>query len=156
MERAKDILRLSFLVFDEFQGCVGIHNHLFRPSLRRIIPVPFFFVPIDVNASLEAADLAVELLQKSAATANDMLSSATHDEQLYLELLLKYVSRLIETINRLETVLEGLCAKLGGQRYGWSDYRRDIREYKSSIDRYTALGTAMNEQYRRLRRSSSP
>jgi hypothetical protein len=150
MEREDEILELSILVNDGLRGYVGIHNYLFRPSLRRIIPFPFFFVPIDVNTALEAGDLAAQGLQKCANICNNMMFSATSDEQIYLELVLKYVGRVIKTISCLKTVLQGLCKKLDGQRYGWRDYRRDIRKYKNSIDQYTALGPAMNQQYREL------
>jgi len=147
----EEIFALSLEVNEFLRGYVRIHDHLFRRSMRHIIPLPFIFKAIEFDKLLSALETVSEGLEHCADRTLRMTASCTGEQREYLNLLYEYLRSLIITVDLLEPVLSGLHSKTQSwRRYGWRTYRSDVAKYQLSTTAYVALGGPLNEKLRAL------
>lgn len=120
---------------------VDIHNHLFRFSLRRVIPIPGFFQTPQYDEFLQIVDMLrghltnlENELPKDSTKVPEMLS-ATRD-------YVRSVQHSLSTFNHM-------CSKLsqkakGTKKYSKEEYQLDRSAYLEAEGKRTRHGKMMN------------
>jgi hypothetical protein len=136
-------MAISLEVHEILNTYTKIHKDIFKPSLRRIIPIPKLYKPIDYDGHSEnLGDLAKKL---------GKIIPEIPDRTEYDNTLKEYGEALLKTI----LLLRDICSKLykGSQwknlvPYPTSQYKADLKKYQSNFDRLMQLGRRLNELQR--------
>jgi len=126
-----------YQVHEILQEYVLIHDHIFKPSLRKKIPIPLFFKPIDFGKHFEA----LGLLASSLNAIN--VSVDTSEQQSLVD---DYMSALLSAINSLSVLCKSLSVKAEGGTYSKDDYESDVADYLDLVDEYRAIGEKITLQ----------
>jgi len=65
------------------------------------------------------------------------------------DIVKRYALALKDSADLLLDIVTGLQEKADGHQYKWLHYRKDLRGYKASQSRYIALGSHLNNLYRK-------
>lgn len=131
----EEVIRLH-IVLDKY---VSIHDSVFKPSLRKMIPIPGFFKATDFEKhSFELKSL-MEVLDPlcSTGTRTD-LPAVFH----------KYASALQRTITALRDICQRLNERSRGKfdTYGRGQYDSDVEAYQGLVRQYQEIGSELNRQ----------
>ena len=139
---------LAHQINDTLSVYVTVHDAIFVFSLRKILPIPWLFEPIDYCAHEQTLrSLSIRL---NHITGMDFLDArpTSEAEKEFLAALLNYALALQDTINKLANISTNLCRKsLGKSVYRYPSYRADVREYDASVEKYSTLGVQLNGLY---------
>jgi hypothetical protein len=130
---------------------VAIHDDLFKVSLRRVLPIPGFFQAMNFHRFLLDITRIEGSLEAARAQAFFLLNEISDMERDYVMSLMLYIDALLKTVCLFVNIVERLKLKNEGRRYGWFTYRRDLKEYRRSTNRYTALGKELNNNWQQYR-----
>jgi hypothetical protein len=148
--RQEPIVELSQYVNSLLSSYVAIHDDVFKASLSRVLPMPGFFQAIDFRRHLiEIRGIEVSL-ESARSEASFLLDKLSGLEKEYALILMLYTDALLKTISLFAKIIEALKLKVDGKRYGWITYRRDVKEYQRSIDKYAESGKELNYTWQRL------
>jgi hypothetical protein len=138
-----DSMSKSLEVQEILNSYTKIHKDIFKPSLRRIIPIPKLYKPINYDGHVESLAGLAKRLGK--------VVSKIPDGTEYGNALKDYGEALLKTI----LLLRGICSKLykSSQRknpvlYPKAQYKTDLKDYESNVDRLMQLGRRLNELQR--------
>ena len=122
---------------------IAIHDDVLRPSFRRVIPIPGVFKRVDYGAHAEVlsnvSDGLSDIGSELRAGAGRVAGAGWSAIRSYCVALHDAVSRLGGICKRLE------MKALGRGTYAAAEYKSDLAEYLSAVDRYRQLGRSMNE-----------
>ena len=121
---------------------VAIHDAIFKFSWRKTLPIPGLFKAIDFGAHCK--DLG-RLASKLAA-----ISSALKAESGSLEAY-QYTAALLEAVQALREICGQLYEKSQGDvsTYSMAEYNANRKTYEGLVNKYVALGVALNRHMRR-------
>ena len=150
MEREID---LAEEVNDILSRYIVVHNALFKLSIRKLIPIPGLFKPIEFErhradltgmvAELREVDEAIDYLHPSVSRYSPIVLFLTH--------LREYSTALADTITLLSTICHSLHLKSErSSEFTWDDHKRAVNEYNSSVDHYKELGGQLNQDFATL------
>jgi hypothetical protein len=134
-----DIHRLAMDVNDVLGHYIQIHDRIVKFSLRKIIPIPGLFKPIEYcRYEQELATLCSQLATRQADIAEAIkLETPVGDEADFLATLAKYSAALMETLERLRSICAELCRKSENSGvYEFDKYKVDMQHYQESVDHY--------------------
>lgn len=133
------IRQRAYYVHDILAVYIAIHNDLFKPSLRRLLPIPRFFVEVDFNEYRNALD------ELSGNLEHIILESVDGDE--YAITIREYATALLRTMQTLREICDKLDRKSDGDAtvYSKREYKRDFRKYLANVREYKAVGERLNE-----------
>ena len=134
MNRLSDNL---LLVNEILQGYISIHDHVFKPSLRKSIRIPRFFKPIDFGKHFEELGVLANELEEIA------ISTDMDDQHSVFQ---EYVTALHSTIKELRFLCGKLLEKSEGASYSVEQYKSDIASYQNLAAEYRAIGSKLNLQ----------
>jgi len=137
-----DLIRKSLDVHNILTQYIEIHNDIFKSSLRKIIPIPGVFQAIDYgNHYNSLSELADEL---------KYTISGVDDRNGFARILIEYAQALLQTIILFRDMCRNLYKKSQGEvsSYSKKQYQVDLDAYNSSVERYQALGTRLNQYLR--------
>lgn len=125
---------------------IDVHNRIFKPSLRHIIPIPGIFKRIDYQQhfeSLRFVEMDLEPILSNIAES----PLAAHE---FAVALLAYGSALHDAIVQLREICGNLFQKADGTiDYTRGQYKQDLSNYHESVGRYRQLGVRVNEYFGR-------
>ncbi len=125
---------------------VGLHNEVFRFSLRRLLPIPWLFRPIPFDKHVAAAAALRRSLDIYGEPLRNRAAPGTSGA-----ILVGYMRALSEAIDSFRFVCEQLNRKREGGSYPRAKYDRDLAEYQSSVMRYQDWGLKLNRLMERVR-----
>lgn len=153
MSNKKQIIELSLDINFLLSQYINIHDDVFKPSIRRLIPIPGIFKSIDFDANLKKIENINIRLEYCCNKIYFLTDDANKKEQEYLELLSNYVNVLIKTISYLKIIVEELCSKSQGSsnsNYKLNDYNNDIAKYNQLVQDYTKIGKYLNASFEKI------
>jgi hypothetical protein len=151
-----DLLQIATDVNRLLTSYISIHDSMFKFNWRHAIPLPFIFKPIDYPLlQKQAVAVLVQLRDSESALHNLRLvadSSSLPDPEIhFLHFMSEYVLALIETLLRLETLLNELRKKAQDPfSYKYSEYRHHLERYHEAVAVYMSMGGRLNELYNQL------
>jgi len=118
---------------------IVVHDKIFGFSLRKVIPIPGIFRPIDFGQHFRELD--------SLASALEEVSICTRHRAELPEVFHQYVIALLRTIQFLRYICNRLYDKSEGdlQSYKMNQYKSDVAIYEGLVDKYCLLGSKFNE-----------
>jgi hypothetical protein len=122
---------------------ITIHDKIFKFSLRKAIPIPGIFKPIDYDQHFRELGSLVSALEQVANSA----SNKTGGTNIFQH----YVTALLKTIRFLRDMCKQLYDKSQGdlQSYSMQQYKSDVAMYERLVKEYCSLGLALNEYIRK-------
>jgi hypothetical protein len=122
---------------------VAIHDKIFRFSLRKAIPIPGLFRPIDYGQHFKELDSLVSALEQLAISTSNRAGVPSMFQQ--------YVTALLKTMQFLRDMSRRLYDKTQGdlQSYTMGKYKSDVTTYEGLVGEYRALGSTLNEYIRK-------
>jgi len=152
-EVVESLISVAFAVNKALQRYIVVHDAVFKFSLRKILPLPFFFKPIDygalwretesVLADLAAAQSEVETL------ATSHVAPGGEAEQLSA-CLREYIAALQRTVEMLATLCQRLFKKSQGEPLSWCEYNDLCDTYTATIPVYTQVGARLSALLRKV------
>jgi hypothetical protein len=126
------------MILDRF---IDVHNDIFSFSLRKILPIPWLFRPINFTQHYRTLrfietdlELVLEQLPESCPEATELFV-----------VLRDYTQRLLSTVLNLQDICGHLFRKADGtEEYTQQDYERDLGRYKRSIPTYQSERSRLN------------
>jgi len=80
---------------------------------------------------------------------DNLIESLTQKERDFAHFLSGYCMTLIETVSLLRGILHQLHLKSQGSgKYSLAEYNSQFDLYKTAVDKYTTMGTQLNELYK--------
>ena len=122
---------------------VAIHDKIFRFSLRKAIPIPGLFKPIDYGQHFKELDSLVSALEQLAISTSNRAGVPIVFHQ--------YVTALLRTMQFLRDMSRRLYDKTQGdlQSYTMGQYKSDVTAYERLVEEYGELGSTLNEYIRK-------
>lgn len=123
---------------------IVIHDAIFKFSLRKAIPIPGVFKPIDYGKHLGQLDALVSELQ-------DIAKSTTNITTVQKNVFLQYIVALQDTMQFLRDMCRRLYEKSQGDlsSYTQRQYKSDVNKYEMLVKNYRELGTKLNAVIRK-------
>jgi hypothetical protein len=152
-----ELLQIATHVNRLLTSYISIHDSVFRFNWRHAIPLPFIFKPIDYPLLQQQAVAVVAQLRDSESALRNLRlvadSLSLPDPEIhFLHFMSDYVLALIETLVRLETVLNELRKKAEDPfSYKYSEYQHDLERYREAVAVYKSMGGRLNEVYYQLK-----
>jgi hypothetical protein len=134
-----DAMRNAMEVHEILSRYIKIHNDIFKSSLRRIIPIPGIFQPIDYK---KHRDNLFELMQELEAIMSKISGNGEFSCALQ-----EFTQALLETISTLREICEKLFEKSQGElkAYPKKQYDSDLKKYHSCEQKHILLGARLNQ-----------
>ena len=123
---------------------IAVHNHLFKPSLRRVIALPLIFKPIDFKQLHSQSSEFIRELEEHSNHLKELKPQAAQSE--FANTLSEFCSALIETISLLKEITYQLDQRSGGMGdYSLSRHNELVDLYYESVKRYSSIGFKLNK-----------
>jgi len=129
---------------------VNIEEDIFKPSFRKIIPIPGIFRPVNYQAHFER----LQEMEDELGQAKDSIRSIKPDgkerEGRFLITLRAYISVFMRAVAQLEDISIKLKQRSNGDKYAKKDYRQDAVSLRKTEKEYFDIGRKLNQIYREL------
>ena len=148
-----EIIEIAVEVDDILSNYVVVHDKVYKFSIRKILPIPGIFQPIDFACHYHHLDsLRSELgLVGTKISTWIMTTTADSSEYEFLTQMQKYVLALSDTISQLAVICLNMSDMSQAEHiYSPAAYKKDTRAYKDSVVRYRHLGTCLNVLFKDL------
>ena len=124
-------------------GYIFVHDEIFRFSLRKIIPIPGIFKPINYESHYKKLDF---LQNRLSQIIKDIPENTE-----FFKLLKEYAQSLLNTILWLQDICQKFTDKLNRVNgYTKNAYDKDMQTYNHSVNTYRSLGIRLNKLYKEL------
>ena len=149
MER-EETARLARQVSVLLKEYIAVQEDLFKPTLRKIVRLPFFYAPVDYRANslkLEA------IFQELGAVKSDIRKGnpeGTLPEGKFLALLRGYVSLMSTAAEKLREICGRLEQRSDGAPYSRQEYKTDMAELRQIQKKHLDAGVALNTLLKEL------
>lgn len=148
MTNREELIELSNRVFLLLTQYVEIHDTVFKFSIRKALPIPFIFQPIDFGKLHENLTKISEEFKdclKNIKKHNITLEKNSNPESAFAKQLAAYVIALQLTVQKLLEILKGLhINSLGTTQYSKTAYKQDLEEYQELVNSYAKVGLVLN------------
>lgn len=149
MENGEQLFELRHLAFrtnNILDRYVSIHDACFKFSLRKVIPLPGIFKPIDYRRHREALNSLHSELEQVRRDATGLAQTSRH---VFLLVLDEYTQALDSAIITLAAMCQGMHGRSeGDNRYTAAQYQADWKACGDAVDRYTQVGGRLNEVFK--------
>jgi hypothetical protein len=141
-----ELTKVTMSVLNVF---VDMHDEIFAASLgksmRRIIPIPGVFDPVDHKEHAEGLNCQSTVLEGAIAQV-PRLKKENLGHQNFLDFYLTYGTALLDSIKRLHAICSLLYEKSQGEgAYSHKEYERDVKAYEKSMKHYGKLGNKLQK-----------
>ena len=118
---------------------IAIHDKIFKFSLRKAIPIPGLFKPIDYGQHFRELDTLVSAFKQLVISTSNRAEVPGVFQQ-YITALLKTMQFLRDMCKRLYDKSQNVL-----QSYTMDQYKSDVTTYEELVEKYRLLGSTLNE-----------
>lgn len=129
---------------------VAIEEDVFKPSIRKSIPIPGFFKPVDYLSHIEELENMEHNLEEAKGIIRSLKPDNDSAEGQFLITLRAYSTAFMEAILELKSLCKRLYEKSKGGSYPRKQYESDARELRQTEMKYFDIGKKLNEQYKTI------
>ncbi len=130
------------LLLDEY---IKVHDYLLGTSVRRILPIPSIFKPIDFQKSKDKLLLIIQRLDFNKEQVESIPSETlTGSEREAKKILIEYVDKLSSAIMQLVDVCTLLLSQAAGISVSFKNYKEEMAKYDKLVHDYAEAGTKLN------------
>jgi hypothetical protein len=150
MQANNPALQLGIEIGHLLARYVAVHDECFASSIRRVIPIPGIFKPIDFKQlHMRLREIYIEL-QKSQRKIHDLQEGGQINPQWarFSQALSEYSGSVAQSVGWLSSICSHLSDRVDGREYRATKYKEDLIGYETSIDRYRVKGAELNELLR--------
>ena len=106
------------------------------------------FKPIDFDSYVHRLSEITNNLTGNLAELEKVDNHTLQDNELQLkQILFRFIIDLQKTVEKLSKINQKLAKKADGKTYSMNEYNKDMNEYRSLIDSYTATGSQLNQKF---------
>lgn len=127
-----------------------LEDYIFKPSWRRIVPIPGIFEKINFGeVSAKIQKMRDEL--KAYRELHQMAESIGLSESMrkYINVFLNYTIALDKALKCFEELIFDLYGKARSFRFKWGEYKAKREEYASLVNAYDKMADGMYEAYQK-------
>jgi predicted RNase H-like nuclease (RuvC/YqgF family) len=124
---------------------VEIERDIFKPSLRKSLPIPGFFRPVDYKSHYGRLGQVLEELEKIKKEISSLRPESQSLEGRFLITLRSYVTGLANALVQLKTMCLHLDERSEGGSYSKGEYREEARKLRELERKYFETGKKLNE-----------
>lgn len=132
---------------------IKVNDHIFKPSIRKWIPIPGIFQSINYHSSfLKLSDIESELvvLKNNLIVLIKEFNCST-PEYKFSDVFLKYCIALLNTVFSLKSICFKMKEKIAGNStYDYSLFDKDVEEYNNHVKNYLSYGDTVNQYYKKI------
>ncbi len=139
-----DIRSCLYLVDELLTAYVAIHDDVFKRSIRRLIPIPGLFKPLNHAAHVAELGLISEELVE-VQNSLERLKPTNKAVLKEIDVFMQYTGALHDAVLALERICKQLSFKANGGAYSMQEYNADLATYHRLEDRYCSIGVRMND-----------
>lgn len=153
MEASASLKTSALIIHDILDHYVVVDNDAFKPSLRRILPIPGVFESIDFERHCGTlARLILALEPVCGMIRGQQFGPPDSLEDEFAKVLADYAEALLEAIKRLNSILTRLKNEghMKPATYTAHEYRADVKDYQVAVARYRSWGIRVNGLFARL------
>ncbi len=145
-EYGKDRFMILLQTNDILDKYVSIHDRVFKLTIRKFIPIPFFFDEIPFLELYKKLSGYCEELELLNDKHRDLQSKFNINDELS-EDLDQFITRLIITQKKFCEILSRLDSRIeSAKNYLKQEYDKDMDEYKILISNYQEIGRKLNNR----------
>lgn len=144
IEETVDVARKVNELIREY---VAIEEDVFKPSIRKSIPIPGFFKPVDYLSHIEELENMEHKLEEAKGIIRSLKPDNDSAEGQFLITLRAYSTAFMEAISELKRLCNRLYEKSKGGSYPRKQYESDAKELRKTEMKYFDIGKKLNEQY---------
>jgi hypothetical protein len=119
---------------------VEIERDIFKPSLRKSLPIPGFFRPVDYKSHYGRLGQVLEELEKIKKEISSLRPESQSLEGRFLITLRSYVTGLANALVQLKTMCLHLDERSEGGSYSKGEYREEARKLRELERKYFEMG----------------
>ncbi len=149
MER-EETARLARQVSVLLKDYMAVQEDLFRPTLRKIVRLPFFYAPVDYRSNCLKLEAILQELGSVKSAIRKGNPEGTLPEGKFLALLRGYVSLMSTAAEKLREICERLEQRSGGAAYSRQEYKTDMTELRQIQKKHLDAGVALNTLLKEL------
>ena len=135
---------------------MAVQEDLFKPTLRKIVRLPFFYTPVDYRANCLKLEALIQELGAVKSAIRKGNPEGTLPEGKFLALLRGYVSLMGTAAEKLREICGRLEERSGGAPYSRQEYKIDMAELRQIQKKHLDAGVALNTQLKDLDHPPSP
>src|SRR3989338_583555 len=149
MESGEQLFELRHLAFrtnNILDRYVSIHYTCFKFSLRKVIPLPGIFKPIDYRRHRQALNSLHLELEELRQEATSLAQTSRH---VFLPVHNEYTQALSSAIIKLAAMCQGMHGRSEGDNGDTAaQYQADWKAYSDAVDQYKQVGSRLNEVFK--------
>lgn len=132
---------------------IEVNDHIFKPSIRKRIPIPGIFQKINYHSCfLKLSDIGAELvdLKNNFILLIEEFDGST-PEYKFIYVLTRYCEALLNTVFSLKSICFKTKEKIdGNSTYDYSLFDKDVEEYNNHVKNYLSYGDTVNQYYKEI------
>ena len=149
MER-EETARLARQVSVMLKEYMAVQEDLFKPTLRKIVRLPFFYAPVDYRANCLKLEAVIQELGTVKSVIRKGNPEGTLPEGKFLALLRGYVSLMSTASEKLREICGRLEQRSDGAPYSRQEYKTDMAELRQIQKKHLDAGVALNTLLKEL------
>ncbi len=137
-------------VNDLIKEYVSIEDDVFKPSIRKSLPIPGIFRPIHYLSHVERL---AEMENEVDQVKNLIRSLKPENESMegqFLITLRAYSSAFLDAMTSLKLICRKLHEKSRGEVYPRKEYETDAKELRKVEMKYFEIGKKLNDQLKEI------
>ena len=154
MER-EETARLARQVSVLLKDYMAVQEDLFKPTLRKIVRLPFFYAPVNYRANCLKLEAVLQELGRVKTAIRKGNSEGSLPEGKFLALLRGYVSLMATAAEKLREICGRLEGRSDGAPYSRQEYKVDMVELRQIQKKHLDAGVALNALLTELGHSPS-
>lgn len=134
-------------VNDLIKEYVTIEEEVFKPSIRKSLPIPGIFKPVNYLYHVERLNEMEKELEEGKNIIRSLKPENESLEGQFLITLRAYSSAFLDAMTTLRMVCGKLHEKSRGGHYSRKEYEADAKNLRKVEMKYFEIGKKLNEQY---------
>jgi hypothetical protein len=132
----KEISDLFFMADEFYADYIRIHDECHKFSLRKIIPIPFIFKPINYKAHTEELSRILDELKKIELKMKHIIKENRKDIQNlglkdWVNMFIEYVGDFWMMLSKLKSITDRLAEQSEGiRKFPYKEHSRMLDEYQ--------------------------
>jgi len=142
-------------VNDLIREYVSIEDELFKPSFRKVLPIPGIFRPVPYSVHRERLEEMLSELESAKKDIRSLKPDSDSQEGEFLITLRAYINAFKVGLSELFRICGRLQNRSEGKGYSREEYKQDAIELRKMEMEYFAIGKKLNTLFSELMEKDS-